>query len=123
MNQIFTIPGRLPGVNDYTRANRGNRYQGAKLKKEAQAVVCCAIREAGLTPVKRPFYVHCTWIEPNMRRDKDNIRFGVKFVLDALQETGVIENDGWREVVGFSDRFQVNSKDPRIIVEIEEIER
>ena len=123
MNQIFTIPGRLPGMNEITNANRGNRYGGAKLKKEAQTAIGWAIKEAKLTPVKRPFYLHCTWIEPNMRRDKDNVRAGVKFILDALQEMGVIENDGWREVVGFTDTFRVNKDAPRVIVEIEEIER
>ena len=123
MKQIFVVPGRLPGMNEITNSNRGNRYAGAKLKKEAQATVCWAIKESGLTPVTRPFYLHCTWIEPNMRRDKDNVRAGVKFILDALQETGVIRNDGWREVVGFTDSYKVNRKDPRIIVEIEEIEK
>lgn len=123
MNQIFTIPGRLPGMNEITKANRGNRYQGAKLKKDAQETIGWAIKEAHLTPVKRPFYLHCTWIEPNMRRDKDNVRAGVKFILDALQEMGVIENDGWREVVGFTDTYRVNKDDPRVIVEIEEIDK
>lgn len=121
MNQTFIIQGRLPGLNDYTNANRNNRYGGAKLKKAAQQTVCWAIKDARLQPIAKPFYLHCTWVEPNMRRDKDNIAFAKKFILDALQEMAVIENDGWKEVIGFADYFRVDKKEPRIIVEIEEI--
>lgn len=32
----FFIPGRLPGLNDYTAANRYNRYAGAKMKKDTE---------------------------------------------------------------------------------------
>ena len=55
-----------------------------------------------------------------MRRDIDNVRFAAKFVLDALVETGVIPNDTQRYVRSISDRFMVNPKEPRIIVEMEE---
>ena len=55
-----------------------------------------------------------------MRRDKDNIRFAAKFILDALVEAGVIDNDNWACVGSLSDDYLVNKANPRVIVELEE---
>jgi len=45
------------------------------------------------------------WHEKNRRRDKDNIAFGKKFILDALVQAGILSDDGWRYVNGFQDTF------------------
>lgn len=53
----------------------------------------------------------------------DNISsFGRKVIQDALVKAGVLRNDGWKEIRGFSDRFAVDAENPRIEVEIEETE-
>ena len=60
-----------------------------------------------------------TWYEPNKRRDKDNISsFGRKVIQDALVGAAVLKDDGWKHVVGFSDRFEVDKENPRIEVRI-----
>lgn len=57
------------------------------------------------------------WVERNKRRDKDNISsFGRKIIQDALHEAEVIENDGWKEIAGFSDKFAVDRRNPRVEV-------
>lgn len=56
------------------------------------------------------------WIEKDRRRDKDNIAMAKKFILDSLQEWGVLENDGWKQVLGFIDLFSVNKTNPRVEV-------
>lgn len=62
------------------------------------------------------------WYEPNRKRDKDNIAaVGRKIIQDALVEAGVIRNDGWNDIRGFSDEFYVDKNEPRIEVEIEEV--
>ena len=62
------------------------------------------------------------WYEKDRRRDPDNISsFGRKVFLDALVTCGVIKNDGWRNIVGFSDEFYVDPGNPRIEVEIQEV--
>ena len=63
-------------------------------------------------------YLRFNWIEPNKRRDKDNIASAKKFIIDALVKSGILENDGWKNVIGFSDRFSVDKNNPRIEVEI-----
>ena len=114
----FTIPGRLPGLNEMTNANRANMYQGASLKKNAEKSIMAALMYQKLTPIHEPVYLRFNWVEPNKKRDKDNIASGRKFVLDALVKAGVLENDGWKHIIGFSDRFSVDKNNPRIEVEL-----
>lgn len=119
MRQVFEVPGRLPGLNEYTSACRTNPYAGAKLKREATEACMWAAKAAGVRSVAVPVDVHVTWVEPNTRRDKDNIRFAIKFVLDALVRLGVIPDDGWGQVGSLSDSYMVNRSNPRVIVTLE----
>ena len=121
MKQTFEIPNRLPGLNEYTRANRSNARAGGRMKREAEEVIIWAAKAAGLKPMAGKVYARFIWIEPNMRRDLDNIAFAKKFIFDTLQKMGVIKNDDWRGVAGFSDTFRLNKANPRVIVELEEI--
>lgn len=120
MRRAFEIPGRLPGANEWTRACKQHHSKAGRMKREAQDLIIRCIRAARIEPVQGRVIVHFTWVEPNMRRDYDNIAFAKKFVFDALQEAGTIPNDNWRYVEGFSDTFRLNRKNPRVIVEIEE---
>lgn len=115
----LTIPGQLPGLNEYILAERGNRYAAAKMKQEAETRVCWEIKSQlkGVTFLK-PVQVSYLWIEPNRRRDKDNIAFARKFIQDALVEMNVLKGDGWKHIEGFSDSFEVGA--PRVEIEITE---
>ncbi len=121
---VLTIPGRLPGLNDYITAENKSRYAGAKLKSEAQhwVILCCKRYLRGVR-FRRPTHMVYTWIEPNRKRDKSNVSaYGRKIIEDALVVSGVLRDDGWDEIEGFEDRFALDRKNPRIIVEIEEVE-
>lgn len=120
MKQTFVIPGRLIGLNEYVNDCRRNRYAAAKIKKETQAAVCWEIKRQKVKRFKNPIDVHITWIEPNMKRDKDNISFAKKFILDALVQMNIIQDDGWKWVNNLSDKFYVNKKEPRIIVTLDD---
>ena len=64
-----------------------------------------------------------SWYEPNKKRDLDNISsYGRKVIQDALVACRVIENDGWERVAGFEDMFFVDKKNPRVEIEIREVE-
>ena len=117
------IPGKLPGLNDYIVAERTNRHKGAKMKAVNGNIVAVAIMKcmSGIR-IEKPVFMEYTWIEPNKRRDKDNISsFGRKVIQDALVQCGMLKDDGWKYVVGFSDRFEVDKENPRIEVLIKEI--
>lgn len=47
--------------------------------------------------------------------------FGRKVIQDALVRAGVLKNDGWAQIEGFSDEFRVDEKHPRVEVEICEV--
>lgn len=119
---MLVIPGPLPGLNEYIAAERSNRQLGAKMKRSAQRVVevCAKKQLRGFRPVC-PVRMKYVWYERNRRRDKDNVSsFGRKVIQDGLVKTGVLANDGWAQIEGFSDEFRVDAKRPRVEVEIEE---
>lgn len=124
MRYTLIIAGRLDNMNDYTSACRTNQYKGAKLKQKNENVVKQAIYEQlGRLRIKNPVQMLYRWYEPNKRRDLDNISaFGRKVIQDALVDTRVLQDDGWRYVKGFQDEFYVDKGNPRIEVEIIEDE-
>ena len=89
------------GLNEYTKYNRTNKYAGAEAKKKEQQYII-------------------TWIEENKRRDLDNICFAKKFILDALVEAGVLQDDNRKIVTNFTDSFEY-SNSSKVIVELEEL--
>lgn len=119
----FVIQGTLPGLNEYINAERRNRYTGAALKKRAQSIVAIYARSLDRWRPEKPVHMIYHWYEPNQRRDKDNISsFGRKVIQDALVQIGVLNDDGWKDISGFEDRFYVDRKNPRIVVELIEEE-
>ena len=119
----LVIPGRLPGLNEYTRACRSSRYAGADMKKEGERIVSAYIhKQLRGTKFDKPVSVYFYWYEKNLRRDPDNISgFGRKVILDALVRGGVLMDDSMAWVVHLEDYFFVDAKNPRIEVEIEEV--
>lgn len=117
----FTISGKLPGLNEYIAIERSNRYKAAQLKRDTERRIILAAKTL-LRGVRfsTPVIMHYTWYEPDRRRDKDNIAFAKKFVQDALVKCGVLKNDGWTEIEGFTDAFYVDKKNPRVEVRFEE---
>ena len=117
---MLVIEGRLPNLNDYTKACRGNKYAGAKMKEESERIISAYIQQQlqGVA-FKGAVRLSFRWYEPDRRRDLDNICFAKKFILDALVSNGIIETDSWRGVVGFTDEFFIDKENPRIEVEIE----
>lgn len=109
----FTILGQLPGLNEYTQSNRNNKYGGNKLKQDTQKLIGCYIPKE---VIRIPIFIEFHWYEPNKKRDKDNVAFAKKFILDCMVKSGIIQNDGWKEVIGFSDYFGVDKDNPRVEV-------
>lgn len=120
MKQKFIIQGRLPGLNEMTKANRYNRFAGGKQKKDETERVMWAIKASQIQPFTKPVTIHFDWFEPNLKRDVGNLRAGEKFVSDALVKMGVLKNDSQRWVKGMSDGFYLDRRCPRIEVTITE---
>jgi Holliday junction resolvase RusA-like endonuclease len=117
----ITIPMRLPGLNEYVNACRGNKYEAANFKQQVENDCLVFIRAALRGRKLNSIGIVFTWIEKNRQRDKDNICFAKKFILDAMQKGQVLKNDGWNQVQYFRDEFAVDKDKPRVEVLIEEI--
>lgn len=123
MECSFMIRGKLPGLNDYLKAERSFSRKhscGNDMKREYQFLISNAIRtQLKRTHFDHPVYISYRFYEPNKKRDLDNISaVAHKFIQDALVMCHVIDNDGWQQICGFEDKFYVDTKYPRIEVTI-----
>lgn len=123
MTYLLIINERLPGLNEYTAACRTNPHKGAAMKGNSESIVIAAIRsQFRRLHIDHPVKIAYSWYEPNQRRDLDNISsFGRKVIQDALVKAHILDNDGWKNIVGFTDSFYVDRGHPRIEVEITEV--
>jgi hypothetical protein len=111
VKQTLWLPWRLPGQNEIVAAAKGAGGTGrhyATLKAKLTNDIALHAYAAKLKPVPRAYF-HFLWHEKNRQRDPDNISAGKKFILDSLVVAKVLENDGWGQVEGWSDRFLVSA--------------
>lgn len=120
----LVVDGRLPGLNEYSAAERSRRGAqiAARIKRDTQELISWYIKAQlpGLH-ITHPVWLRYTWVEPNRRRDRDNIAFAHKFVQDALVQMGVLQGDGWKHILGHSDAYAVDRDRPRVEVELVEV--
>lgn len=116
----FKIPFRLPSLNEYIDKCRGNRYGGASFKKSIENDIMLILGTRHFL-IASPVNVTFIWHEPNKRRDKDNVAFAKKFILDALQKSGRLKNDNNNFIAGFRDEFVYDGGDGVEVI-IEETE-
>ena len=119
----LVINGRLPGLNEYVDECRKNPRAGARFKQSAEDLVKWSALKTLHGTVKTPVIMHYVWFEPNKKRDLDNVSsFGRKVIQDALVKIHLLPGDGWAHVRGFTDRFEVDQKNPRVEIEFEEVQ-
>lgn len=132
MTYKVVIPGQMPNLNDYLQAERTKfrtsngrtNTKGNELKKQWMNYCIVYIRKAlkGLQ-ITKPVELYYRFFEPNKKRDLDNIAsFAMKVIQDSLVLAKVLENDGWKQITGFSCAFDVSESDPRIELFIVEVE-
>lgn len=105
--QTFIIKGRLPDANTYINAERSNRYAAAKMKDEWTKIVAGEAKAQRIKKVDVPVMIFFTWWVKDKKRDKDNIMFGQKFILDGLVASGVLKNDGWNTIKYLNHNFLI----------------
>jgi len=115
----INLVGELPTLNQYINAERTNRFMAAKMKKDAEKDLLWQLK-AYKFRLEGKYRFHFTWYRKNSRTDPDNICAARKFVMDSLVKSGVLLDDKWKHVKGFSDEFEV-SNDTGIKIEIVEV--
>ena len=104
-------------LNTYINQERTHRQIAAKTKKAETGAVEWECKRQKLTPLTNPVRIDFFWYVKNKKKDPDNIAFAKKFILDGLVDAGIITNDGFKNVKGFSDYFVLGEKD-KVIIDI-----
>lgn len=119
MIQKFVIPGKFVSLNEFYRANQWDQED---IKESSDDRVAWCAKAAKIKKCKKPIRYHVLWVEENRRRDLDNVAFAKKFIQDGLVKAGILHNDSHHEIIGFSDSFDYDSRNPRIEVTLEEVD-
>lgn len=112
----------LPDLNDTIRANASHWAKGGKLKKDCQYVLGIQARQQNKNKLvfDKPCRVNFIFFEEDKKRDIDNVSaIGRKYILDTLQEVGILKNDNQAIVRELRDKFFIGK--PKIIVRIKEL--
>lgn len=120
------IEGKFPSMNEFIDANRrskGKWNKGNQMKQQSQDEISWQLlQQHKKLHIDKPVRLIYTFYEPNKKRDLDNISgYFHKVFQDALVHCGIIHNDSWHYIVGFSDEFLIDNKTPRIEVVIQEV--
>lgn len=127
------IPGPLPGLNEIidakgtiskARGKGGKRWDGYQdLKAQWGQKVAIYARVANFGRITQPVECFYEIREPNRRRDPSNFVAGaVKIIEDALQEAGLLENDGWAQIVGIHPKWTVDERKPGVLLTVREVQ-
>lgn len=107
----FLIPCRAPNLNDLIRAHGRSRFAYDALKKKWADMVALVVRPLCIVSLRGvPVSVHLEFVEPNQRRDPDNLCGAAsKLILDGLVKAGVLDGDGWKHITGLSFSWRVGN--------------
>lgn len=115
----FEIPGELPGMNEIIDAAKKHFGQYSEMKANNTLLVrMCA---NGKPRFDGPVKVLMVWYSKDRRRDPDNVMAGQKFIFDGLVNAKIIPNDTQKFIVEIEHRFKIDSKNPRVRVEVSEV--
>lgn len=113
----YEIPLKLPSLNEYIRECRKHKYAGARYKAKYEQLIGLYLMK--MPKWTKPIKIHFIWVEGNKRRDRDNIYFAKKFILDAMVKYGKIKDDSGKYVTNFTDDI-VYGNETKVILEIED---
>lgn len=127
------VKGYDSGLNELLNAQRQKydprtkRMRVYNTEKTKNDRLCCkAIKncqELKKAKIDKPIWVHYHFHCKDKMRDKTNIAYAFcKSFLDSLQLCNVIPNDGWANIENVDFTFDIDKTNPRVVVEIEEIE-
>lgn len=120
------IPGQLPGMNEVVESSKSCRGKSNQYARDKKAIGDWI--RIYLSQGKLPQFKECKigfhWVEPDKKRDPDNISAGgKKFILDALVSIGVIPTDSHRCIKGFTgDDYSFDKSNPGSWVRIVPVE-
>ena len=123
--QKFVINEKLPTINDIIRRTNRNRFVGARLKADTDAIIKNYIYEsldAGrIKKVKKPIVILIDYYE-RKRSYEHKIQSSQKFILDSLVEAGVLVDDSQKYVKQIYHRIFNSKKEYSVVYLLNENE-
>ena len=109
------IPGELPTMNEIINKSKTHWAKYGQMKGIYDDTVAWFATQQEI-PFFEAVKLNITYFRKNKRVDPDNISAGKKFIIDGLVKSGVLENDGWKEIKGFEENWKVDKNNPRVEV-------
>jgi hypothetical protein len=120
MKLEITIPGELPSLNEIIDAAKNHWGQYNTMKETYTELVRLSCLRC--PKLDKPVKVKITWYTKDLMKDPDNVIAGQKFIFDGLVAAKVIPDDTRRWVKGIEHEFGLDRRDPRVEIEIVEVE-
>lgn len=117
----FFIPYRLPGLNEMIAAAKVRKGGWSKYADEKRKHTRNIANIIGSHKTFVRVFINFRWMEPDRRRDPDNIAVGRKFIFDAMVDRKIISGDGWRHIEGWTDTFCIDKDNPGVEVTVCEV--
>ena len=114
----LVIKGEFTDLNKYINYERMNKFIASSIKKNETERVYWECISQGLKKQTKKIFIVFKWYLANKKKDKDNIAFAKKFILDGLVMAKVLKNDGFDSIEGFLDLFYLSPDNPRVEVEL-----
>ena len=115
--QTLFVPGPILGLNEMLLARGRGHYSYNSKKQQLEERIYYLCWEQKVARFDRAWFWF-EWLEPNRRRDKDNVAAGKKFILDGLVKAWRLPGDGWKHVIGWRETFAVDRDNPGVRVHI-----
>lgn len=119
--QLWTFRPRVLGLNELSR-----RWKFHKEKSEWKAAVARLLqfhKDPDSLRHAKPVTLSSLYFEPSASRDPSNVDGGaMKALLDALVESGILPDDGWKWIrPPHTYSWELDKSDPRVELTMREI--
>ena len=118
-NNKLVIPGQFPTMNTIIDKSKTHWSKYKRMKDNYDAIVQYYVEQQRIKFFEA-VKLNITYYRKDKRTDPDNIAAAKKFIIDGLVSAGVLEDDGWKQVKGFKESWEVDKDNPRIEIELEE---
>jgi len=109
------IKGELPTLNEEINGAKKHWSYYAKKKKEWTNLVAWQAKK--MAKIKEyPITFEINWYMKNKKKDPDNVAFAKKYIFDGLVTAGVLENDGSKQITGWTEVISLDRDNPRVEV-------
>lgn len=116
------IPMPFPGLNDIIGESSRSHHGWNRMKQKWGRTVVLYARSQNFEAIRTPAHFEFEFIEPNRRRDPDNVvAGGVKIALDALVQAGLLKDDGWDEIASILPSWRVDKDAPGMRMTVREL--